>query len=318
MANIPNLDAGSSDRDGYKKGLYETCIVTFIDILGFRDIVAKHSADEILAMLTLFRKTTEISETSQVKPEVDYYAFSDSIVRVRRIFDAAMETIGVEANDIGLAQLDLMHRGVLIRGGLTIGQVHSDGQRIFGPGMIRAYDLESKDAIAPRVLIDPEISKAVGMSKLISSRNRSGSMGNMISNPLNDGVIIDYLSVAVDELDEDADVFETLRRHKEVVEVGLIAAAGNERVRAKYEWLFRYHNQFVMATYSMIDARSLLVEEGLTREERDDLLSAKYRWSKKVNSGSHDFDEDRSDYEDNGDREDNAHPQMLDFLFPQR
>lgn len=300
------------------KIVYETCIVTFIDILGFRDIVAKSSAAEISAMLTLLRKTTEISEVPQARSEVDYYAFSDSIVRVRRISNSVVETIGVEANDIGLAQLDLAHRGVLIRGGLTVGQVYSDGRSIFGPAMIRAYDLESKDAISPRVLIDPQVVQSAGISKLIASKKIAGLIGNMLSEPLSDGVVIDYLSVALDELDEDADVLEMLKRHKEVIEAGLIATSGVERVRAKYEWLFRYHNRFVMKTFSLLDARSLLVEKGLTRDERDKLLEAKFSWSKEVNSGSHDFDDDQSDYEDNGDRDDDSHPQMLDFLYPQR
>ncbi|WP_457812650.1 hypothetical protein [Sinorhizobium meliloti] len=289
--------------------------MTFIDILGFRDIVAKSSAAEISAMLTLLRKTTEISEVPQARSEVDYYAFSDSIVRVRRISNSVVETIGVEANDIGLAQLDLAHRGVLIRGGLTVGQVYSDGRSIFGPAMIRAYDLESKDAISPRVLIDPQVVQSAGISKLIASKKIAGLIGNMLSEPLSDGVVIDYLSVALDELDEDADVLEMLKRHKEVIEAGLIATSGVERVRAKYEWLFRYHNRFVMKTFSLLDARSLLVEKGLTRDERDKLLEAKFSWSKEVNSGSHDFDDDQSDYEDNGDRDDDSHPQMLDFLY---
>lgn len=298
--------------------MYETCIVTFFDILGFREIVATRPADEISSMLSLLRKTTEISESAQEKPEVDYYAFSDSIVRVRRVSESVVETIGVEANDIGLAQLDLAHRGVLIRGGLTVGQVFSDGRTLFGPAMIRAYDLESKNAVSPRILIDPKVVESAGLAKLLRSTKIAGVMGNMLSDPLNDGVIIDYLSVALDELDEDADVLETLRRHKEIVEAGLITAVGNDRIRSKYEWLLRYHNGFVMKTFSLIDARSLLVEEGLTRDERDKLLEAKYSWSKNINSGSHDFDDDQSDYEDNGDRDDDAHPQMLDFLFPQR
>lgn len=297
------------------KVVYETCIVTFIDILGFRAIVAKRSAPEISAMLMLLRKTTEISEVPQARSEVDYYAFSDSIVRVRRISDSIAETIGVEANDIGLAQLDLAHCGILIRGGLTVGEVYSDGRSIFGPAMIREYDLESKEAISPRVLIDPQVVQSSDISKLIASKKIARLMGSTLSEPLGDGVIIDYLSVALDELDEDADVFETLKRHKEVVEAGLIAANGIERIRAKYEWLFRYHNRFVMKTFSSIDARSLLIEKGLTRDERDKLLDEKFSWSKFVNSESHDFDDDKSDYEDNGDRDDDSHPQMLDFLY---
>lgn len=298
--------------------MYETCIVTFVDILGFREIVAKRPDHDISAMLSLLRKTTEISETVQEKPEVDYYAFSDSIVRVRRISESVVETIGVEANDIGLAQLDLAHRGVLIRGGMTVGEVCSDGRTIFGPAMIRAYDIESKNAISPRILIDPDVVKSAGVAKLLSSKRIAGLMGNVLSDPLKDGVIIDYLSIALDELDEDADVLEALLQHKKIIESGLVAAVENDRIRAKYEWLLRYHNRFVMQTFSLIDARSLLVEEGLTRAERDQLLEEKYSWSKKVNSGSHDFDDDQSDYEDNGDREDDAHPLMLDFLFPQR
>ncbi|WP_165614698.1 hypothetical protein [Sinorhizobium alkalisoli] len=41
-----------------------------------------------------------------------------------------------------------------IRGGLTVGKVYSDRDVVFGPAMIRAYDIEHTMATNPIMMID--------------------------------------------------------------------------------------------------------------------------------------------------------------------
>jgi hypothetical protein len=56
---------------------------------------------------------------------------------------------------------NLTYKGFLIRGGVTRGPVYTNilNNIIFGPGLITAYELESKIAKEPRVILDSKIIK---------------------------------------------------------------------------------------------------------------------------------------------------------------
>src|SRR5438876_10132066 len=45
----------------------------------------------------------------------------------------------------------------LLRGGITVGDICHDDEVVFGPGLNRAYELESKVAVVPRIVVDEEV-----------------------------------------------------------------------------------------------------------------------------------------------------------------
>jgi len=59
-----------------------------------------------------------------------------------------------EVIDISFAQANLLQRGILIRGGMTVGPLFYDSSHVFGPGLVRAYELESRLAIYPRIVTE--------------------------------------------------------------------------------------------------------------------------------------------------------------------
>jgi len=75
-------------------------------------------------------------------------------------------------------QFSMMSKGFFIRGGLSIGSYYSDENMIFSQGLVNAYELETKKAVYPRVLVDKIIIdkfekyeikelKAVGINKYL-------------------------------------------------------------------------------------------------------------------------------------------------------
>jgi hypothetical protein len=58
----------------------------------------------------------------------------------------------------GVAEMAL-RIGVLIRGGFTFGRLYHENGVVFGEAMVDAYQLESKHAIRPRVLVSDRILK---------------------------------------------------------------------------------------------------------------------------------------------------------------
>lgn len=47
-------------------------------------------------------------------------------------------------------------KGILFRGAVVIGDLYNDKIIIFGPAMLEAYELESKKAIYPRIIIEED------------------------------------------------------------------------------------------------------------------------------------------------------------------
>lgn len=139
---------------------YKRSVVTFIDILGFSDVVRDRSATEINDMLDLL---SEAAATQPLFGDTEVLSFSDSVIRTRRCGEAVLSAVVIEIRELAVAQCDLALEGVLIRGGMTTGDVSVSDGRVFGPGFIRAYELETRFAGSPRIVIDtaliPELRK---------------------------------------------------------------------------------------------------------------------------------------------------------------
>jgi hypothetical protein len=138
--------------------VYIERIVAFIDILGFRNLVHQIGADSMLhgklhaalSRIKHYKLSSVAGNTAQ--SDLDLSVFSDSVA----ISGAADNLQGVLWTVIHL-QSDLLNFGVLVRGGVSRGRtVHTDDM-LYGEGMLAAYDLESKAAVYPRIVIDPKL-----------------------------------------------------------------------------------------------------------------------------------------------------------------
>jgi hypothetical protein len=111
-------------------GGYEPCIVSFIDVLGFRDLLATRHADDIRDILLQLREFTAPEDVANTRRMKDARLFSrafadsvsDAVVRVR-VFDTQYSDGAFfhELLDLLHAQLQCVGSGVVIRGGLAIG-----------------------------------------------------------------------------------------------------------------------------------------------------------------------------------------------------
>src|SRR5665213_2249356 len=145
---------------------YEPCVVSFIDVLGFRSLLATRSAADVHGLLRQLEQFTSPNEEKpprsmdEVRSQSRAFAFavSDAIVRVRP-FDTQYHDGAFfwELYDLLHAQIDLLANGVVIRAGVAVGNayvgINGEGP-LFGPALVRAYEIESEEAIYPRVVID--------------------------------------------------------------------------------------------------------------------------------------------------------------------
>ncbi|WIV13644.1 hypothetical protein [Proteiniborus sp. MB09-C3] len=49
----------------------------------------------------------------------------------------------------------LSQYGLLLRGGIAVGKLYHDSEVVYGPGLVKAYELEDKVSIYPRTIMNP-------------------------------------------------------------------------------------------------------------------------------------------------------------------
>jgi hypothetical protein len=229
---------------------YEECIVTFLDILGFRDLISTKSAEQVDEIIKLTRYFVADEEGEQEELGLQTIAFSDSVIRMRK----ASEKSGLYFELMSLlhAQGELLNHGVLVRGGIALGKVFQDEDRIFGPGFVEAYELESKVAVYPRIAVAPNLLKALSSSVFPMEHSLDVELGYVMSILAlgDDGIyFVDYLRAFRSELDNLADYPDFLARHQQVITA--LGKTVGERDGApsslalKANWLACYHNRVV-------------------------------------------------------------------------
>ncbi|OME73992.1 hypothetical protein BK120_32460 [Paenibacillus sp. FSL A5-0031] len=132
--------------------------VAFIDILGFSDLInksGKHNTilKSIYESLTIMRDMKNIipeNGVDELSPQVS--VFSDNIV-ISYINDNR-ESEFLLIRDCIFLYLSLLTKGILLRGGITTGELYHDENVVFGPALVKAYKIESKFSIYPRIVVD--------------------------------------------------------------------------------------------------------------------------------------------------------------------
>lgn len=134
---------------------YERRLILFVDFLGFKEIVDRTATDPeaLRKLLWAMQQLRAIGDDAMSKSQ-RFQQFSDCVVLSFKV----KEPSGVFylLNDIGLATITLASAGFLLRGAVTVGDLYHDDDFLVGPAMVRAYELESRTAKFPRIIIDPD------------------------------------------------------------------------------------------------------------------------------------------------------------------
>lgn len=233
---------------------YVRSLVTFVDVLGFRDLVTSDpSGENVLDVVSRFRAFgTEDLYDERAARQGTALHFSDSIVRsvplvAGRGWQSDRTAVIQELEDLTYLQGELAARGILIRGAIAIGQAHADSAGVFGPAVVDAYRLESTHAVFPRIVLHPD---------LATTYSTPGARGSgvyadddvLLTRTSDDGLqFVDYLRNFPREVHEQtSEQEETVRSYavprKALIESNLAKQFALSTVRTKYAWLARYHD----------------------------------------------------------------------------
>ncbi|MBX4898759.1 hypothetical protein [Rhizobium bangladeshense] len=239
---------------------YEPGIVTFIDVLGFRAMLSNRPAGEIHEIVLSLREftTPEVEHFSRMKEvRLSSRAFaesvSDAVVRVR-VFNTQHSdgAFFQELLDLLHIQIQCIDHGVFIRAGVAIGDVHvgvNGAGPVFGPAMVRAYDIESGEAIYPRIVVDDaayeQFLSDVRLHNEDHDLDEEADYVNGLLRVGEDGTrFIDYLAASESEFDTFEGYIAFVGRHADPIRQNL-SQVHKPRIRRKYVWLARYHNEVI-------------------------------------------------------------------------
>ena len=220
------------------------CAVLFIDLLGVRAMNRGPVRDVRRDLVALEQAVSQMYR-DYLKPESPWPAafFSDTLVLAAPVTDKDGEQYAIDGLILQAAwlQLTLLASGFFVRGGLSLGWFHIDNGLIFGPALADAYELESRHAVYPRVVI----SKDAEASLRHDPRRAFGAVEPLGRGLLCDGdgwTFVDYLELLLDALDDPVVAIEVHRDH--VID-RLDRHRDDKRVWEKYRWVAEYHNAFV-------------------------------------------------------------------------
>lgn len=229
---------------------YQNCCVAFIDILGFRSLVAQIESKDDLIFKRLYRILMAIKEIykpydTSGETSIKASCFSDCIV----LSAPASLRFSVVQQAMQIYQ-SLLFSGILSRGAITIGSLCHQNDIVFGSGLISAYEQESSLAVYPRILVpssflnerpdfskffiknDDNLSSLAPFPLLEEDRLKAviwmSREFNLIAEKKGSSFLIKYFKVIQSNIEE-----------------GLHNYSSNPKIYQKYDWLSKHFNKAV-------------------------------------------------------------------------
>jgi hypothetical protein len=242
-----------NEKDDYieaGKPVHRLSYCAFLDILGFSErIRSSYKAKTANALLQEFHKIFD-KRINRLKSDVGnsllyFKSFSDNILLAHPRFSNDMESeFAFILWSISEYQFEMALQGFFIRGGLSVGPLFVDANSVYGEALIDAYELESKVAVNPIVVLCEETKRLVNHHIGYYHGEVPPQVKHVLVNA--DGrYFINYLAECVTEtLDGELLDVESLRKHRDQIERALEENAGQPAVFAKFLWLSAYHNHF--------------------------------------------------------------------------
>ena len=154
-----------------EKYAYEERVIAFLDILGVKELLKD---DQNRSKIF---EAVDILSDYQVDKQANFEStfFSDSIVisfPLSKNDKNNLENLRRLVYDVTLklcARLFL--RGILLRGSITSGKLYHKGNIIIGQALVDAYEMESKIAFYPRIILSHKIENLVNMNDVPSTND---------------------------------------------------------------------------------------------------------------------------------------------------
>lgn len=174
-------------------------VVAFVDLLGCSNSIRNNSIEMLNQLRDLYIEAKDMCHQGPMADncsKLKIKIFSDNILfayetgRQSGSKEDVFGPICILTQYLGIFQTLALQRNLLLRGGLTIGDLYVDNVLVWGKGLLRAYELESTVAIYPRIIVDSCVIEEIVKTKY-SGGNKFDAC--KIGQDLDLAMYIDYL-----------------------------------------------------------------------------------------------------------------------------
>jgi hypothetical protein len=208
---------------------YYTSAFAFIDVLGTSNAMQNEKDCSFLnTMNNMYKSAIHIAPYC-IDPKIKHKIFSDNIVfeRIIKSNDDPIQIALQLIEFLAIIQEFFSDNNKLIRGGVTIGQSYLSDNLVLGPALLETYELESKKAIYPRILISDTI---------ISKLNSNNYNSKLIKKDRDNKYFIDYLKTRTKNCDY---IKNKINNYISFLEKEL-SNETDTRIKAKLLWSINY------------------------------------------------------------------------------
>jgi len=233
------------------KPVHRMSYCAFLDVLGFSDrIIDSFNTSDGNALLQEFhgmlkRRIDELKEDTKGS-HLYMKAFTDNVILAHPIFSEDGEAeFAFILWSLAEYQFEMVKKGFFIRGGLSVGPLFIDENTVYGPALLEAYILENSVAVNPIVSLSDEVRRLVLRHiRYYPDREDAPQSRDVLVN--SDGrFFISYLSECYIDTGSSEEIdWESLKIHKDQIEVALNVYRAVPKIFSKFTWLAAYHNYF--------------------------------------------------------------------------
>lgn len=215
--------------------------VVFADLLGVRALIMESEKDEsLLEKVSAALTEASVALESGLWSYFRYYSDCVSLITpVKFAGDSSHESeFGHTVLALGAWQAIMTISGFPIRGGFAFGNVYVDERSLFGKAHLVAYELESKVAQVPRILVCAETLKLLSKQVKFYGNGYESPQERHVLVDVDNQAFVSYLAAVHDYFVDNEE--ELLSKHRDLIVERLNSA--NASVRDKYLWMRDYHN----------------------------------------------------------------------------
>lgn len=260
------------DKDGKPELKISFC--AFMDVLGFSEEIKTSFANKThQELFQRFQKAIS-REFKNITPDHDdslfqLKAFTDNIVLGYPLFTEDAETeFGHMISALKQYQMGMALDGFFIRGGVAGGFLYMDENTVYGDCLLEAYEIESKIARDPRIVLSKDVLELVQSHITFYSEPQFSPQNREVLIDSDGQAFINYLDELIITDEEVFVLWKQLAIHKDNIEKALARHYGVPVVWSKYYWLANYHNYFCSTVSNLKGYSSAyLVQDSLFRRE---------------------------------------------------
>lgn len=260
---------------------YTRQIVVFLDILGFssllfdferealdNDLISEdnyHESQKLNKLISVFEDVIKYIKDKNFK----YYLFSDNLCISVEFVDSESENPEIFVDILSLLTLmvnEFMKEGYFIRGAIDAGWFLNYNDMAIGTPLACAYQLETKKAIYPRIVLSKKYIEFLEQYKTLNKFPDYQIF--LLDNYIKEDTDLSFLNplLYVVNYEDKFSKIEYFQNSSQIISANLYKFKSVDNVYLKYEWLATQFNDFI-ESYIKDDAYKIIDNDQLEFSE---------------------------------------------------